>query len=264
MKFVTTTVDEDGIAVVSYSRPPVNAFNNEAYAEMEKAFRDLRFNEDVRVIILYSPDKWFSVGNDVKEAGANPTYEMEQSNLLGIQSVEKRIRESPVPVIAAIRGYAIGAGLGFVMNSDFIVASETAKITMPEMKVGILGGWVGGLHNIVPESMVRYMIYTSKAVPCTELVKYGGIFKVVPDDQLLDAAKDLARELTRNGPVAIKWARRCMNIYRDRGNEEHRAYGDLLKELYFEDHWDERVEAIESFNGHREPNYKRPGSKKDE
>ena len=257
MKFFTTTIDENGIAVLSYSRPPVNAFDNEAYAEFDQSLLELRRNNDVRVIIIYTPDKWFSVGNDVKAAGQNPTFEMEQSNLAGINAVDKRIKESPVPIIAAIRGYCIGAGLDFALNCDFIIASETAKITMPELKVGILGGWPGGLSRLVPESVLRYMIYTSKAVSVTELEKYGSVFKVVPDDELLDAAKELAKEITRNGPVAIRLARRCMNIYRASGIEDHRQYAEFFKELYFDDHMDERLEAIQSFNEHREPNFRR-------
>ena len=161
MKYFKTTIDENNIAVLSFSRPPANAFDNEAYAEMNQSLTELRRNEDVRVIILYSPDKWFSAGNDVKAAGQSPDWEMEQSNIGGILAIEKLIRESPVPVIAAIRGYAIGAGLSFVTQCDFIIASETAKITMPELRVGILGGWVGNLQRIVPEPWVRYMIYTS-------------------------------------------------------------------------------------------------------
>ena len=88
-----------------------------------------------------------------------------------------------------------------------------------------------------------------------DIEKYGGILKVVPDDELLDAAKEVAKELTRNGPVAIKWARRAMNILREAGDAEHRAYSDLLKELYFDDHMDERLEGIQSFNEKREPDY---------
>ena len=82
MKFFTTTIDENGIAVLSYSRPPVNAFSNEAYAEFDQALLELRRNSDVRVIILYTPDKWFSVGNDVKAAGQNPTWSRATSQVL--------------------------------------------------------------------------------------------------------------------------------------------------------------------------------------
>ena len=88
------------------------------------------------------------------------------------------------------------------------------------------------------------------------LAKYSpDQLKAVPDDQLLDEAKQLARDLTHNGPVAVKYARRCMNIYYESGDEDHRVFSELVKELYFDDHMDERLEAINSFNEKRQPDF---------
>lgn len=253
MKYFTLEV-KNHVGILSFSRPPVNAFNEESYAEMAQMFYQIQQRNDIGCVIFYTPEKWFSVGNDVKEVAKDPSYETEQRNRRYILEAKAALMDCKVPVIAAIRGYCLGAGFAYAMACDFVIASETTKVGMPEIRVGIIGGWIV-MNEIVPERTMRYLFYTGKPIGVQEIASYGGILKVVKDEDLLDEAMKIAEEIVTAPPSGVKLARKAMNIWRDRGKAEHDAFASMVSRTFFEDHFDERMEALNAFNEKRKPNY---------
>ena len=135
----------------------------------------------------------------------------------------KRIREafwaiydSPAPVVAAVHGVALGTGLALAGSCDLVVAAEGAEFGLPEVAVGIMGG-AKHASRLVPQAMVRYMHLTGAPVAAEELVRYGGILKVVPRDELMAQARSIANEMAQHSPVSLRFAKQSLNAieYRD-------------------------------------------------
>src|SRR5262249_52847318 len=151
---------------------------------------DIRFPK-ARVIVLAGQGKHFCAGNDLAEfKSMNPDNATARMKI--VREAFWAIYDSPVPVIAAVHGAAVGAGLGIAASCDLIIAADNATFGLPEISVGVMGG-AKHLSRLVPEGMVRLMYYTGELVDVQKLAQFGGIAGIVPSDQLLDAASGLAR-----------------------------------------------------------------------
>jgi enoyl-CoA hydratase len=202
--------DDGTTATVWLNRPPVNAVNNDMYLEVQELFGsiEIRFPK-ARAIVLAGRGKHFCAGNDLAEfKSMNPDNAPARMKI--VREAFWAIYDSPVPVIAAVHGAAVGAGLGIAASCDLIVAAVNAKFGLPEINVGVMGG-AKHLSRLVPEGMVRLMYYTGTLVDVQELAQFGGIADIVPADQLLDAASGLARSIARHSPVALRFAKQNLN-----------------------------------------------------
>ena len=214
---VDITVEvKDYIAVVKFNRPPVNAVSRPMALSMQRAFDSFSNNPAVRVAILTGNGKMFCAGADIKQR----SKDLESGVALqpGAQSAHSRagreafnsILECDVPVICAINGPAIGAGLAYVASCDYAIAADTAYLQLGEINVGLLGG---GRHaqRMFGTYTARRMMYSGDRISADDMYRRNIIEKVVPADQLMAEAMAMAENIASKSPIAIKLAKRAMN-----------------------------------------------------
>lgn len=248
-EYLHTEVD-DRIAVVTMNRPPVNAVNEGMYAEIQELFSHAeRHLPGVSAIVLTGKGKHFCGGNDLNEF-LTMTPENAGARMLQVRESFWSIRDCTVPVIAAVQGAAAGTGLAIAASADIIVAAEGAQFSLPEVSVGVMGG-AKHLSRLAPLGVVRHMHLTAEPMEASALAHYGGITRVVPADQLVDAAHEVARQVTRHSNAAVRMAKRSLNQI---------EYMDLKSGYEFEQGlsgelsaYDDAKEAVRAYFEKREP-----------
>jgi len=203
---------EDGIAVVTLNRPPVNAQNAEMRAEITELFDTLSDMDDVAAIVLTGAGKVFSAGADIRERpnlAATPGAYGRHNRL--VRESYYAVVECSKPVIAAINGAALGAGFGLVMGSDIWVASEDAYVAMPEINVGLAGG-VTFLQKFFSQSRARRMFYTGMQVSAQELYRLGLVEACLPAAELMPYAMGIARDIASKSPIAVRLAKEAARM----------------------------------------------------
>jgi enoyl-CoA hydratase len=250
-EFLRVETGEQGIATVTMQRPPVNAVNQVMYRELRSMFEELAAREDVNVVILAGDGKHFCGGNDLDEF-KTLSPENSPSRMKEVREAFWAIYDCPVPVVAAVQGVAVGTGLGLVASCDFAVAAEGARLGVPEIAVGVMGG---GKHlmRLMPQPQVRWMFFSGDPVGVEELVGYGAILAVVPPDELLAEAHRRAAAIARHSRLAIRYAKRSLNeiefMELKPGYEAEQVYTGELSG------YDDAKEAIAAFFERRDPVY---------
>lgn len=201
----------DNIAVVKMDAPPVNAQSRAFAEEITDVFDELNDTPAARVIVLTGREKIFSAGADIKSranVGAVPgdTYK----HMRRTREVSNSILECNKPVIAAVNGPALGAGLGLVIACDIILASENAVFGLPEIDIGLMGG-ARHTMRLFPHSLARRMILTGYRLPAAEAYRRGIIEACVPLEQLMDEAMAIARVIAAKSPKALSLAKRSIS-----------------------------------------------------
>jgi enoyl-CoA hydratase len=248
----------DGIATVTFERPPVNAIDGEAMEQMASIFSGFSDDRSVRVAIFTAAgDRAFIAGADLKGLRGQSPDELPPSRLVDSGLVAREamwaITDCAVPVIAAVNGPAVGAGLAFAACCDIILASDNATFGTTEINVGLLGA-SAHLSMLVGRHKAREMFMTGELVPAAELHRLGAVRAVVPRDQLLATAHDLARQLAAKSPIALRMAKASMNQVEGLPLKEayriEQTYTDRL--MRFED----SAEARQAFFEKRTPEWK--------
>jgi len=197
-------VEEGEIRRVIISRPEaLNALNREVLGELREVFSSPP--EDFHVVILTGEGKAFVAGADIGEMadmGPGEAYNFSREG----QKVFSLIEEYPYPVIAAINGYALGGGLELAMACDIRLASERAKLGQPEVNLGVIPGFGGTqrLPRIVGMGRALELLYTGKMINAEEALSIGLVNGVYPAEELLKKAEEMAEEILKKGPLAIK------------------------------------------------------------
>jgi enoyl-CoA hydratase len=205
----------DHIATVTLDRPPVNAVDNDTYREIQDAFGAFADDRDVRVAILTAAgDRAFIAGVDLRTYGqpgdSEPPASLVIDRARPARDAMWAILDCAVPVIGAINGPALGAGLAIAACCDILVASEHATFGTTEINVGLLGA-SAHLSLLVGRHKAREMFFTGEQVSAAELYRLGAVRAVVPRPQLLDTARELARVLAAKSPIALRLAKESMN-----------------------------------------------------
>ena len=182
-----------------------------AHRELLAALRSVEDDSDIRCVVLTGAgDRSFVAGGDVGELGAlDPVSALTRTRV--IRQVFDAIRRNPVPVIAAVNGYALGGGLVMVSQCDIVIAAETATFGLPETNVGVMGG-TKHLARIVPEKVMRWMALTGKRVDAAYLERLGAIQKVVPRERVLDAALEAADNICAKSPASVRLMKEVINL----------------------------------------------------
>jgi enoyl-CoA hydratase len=213
MEYTTLRLDiAERIATVTLNRPPVNAQNAEMRGEIIQLFDMLSDRDDVACIVLTGSGKTFSAGADIRERpnlGATPGAYGRHNRL--VRECHFSIVECSKPVIAAINGPAMGAGLGLIMASDIWVASEEAFVSMPEINVGLAGG-ITFVRQFFGHSRTRRMFYTGMKVTAQEMYRLGLVEACLPADQLMPYAMEIAREMASKSPIALRLAKEAARL----------------------------------------------------
>jgi 2-(1,2-epoxy-1,2-dihydrophenyl)acetyl-CoA isomerase len=231
LTYETILYDErDGIATVTLNRPErLNAYVPQMGEDVVAAFHAARDDADVRVIILTGAGRGFCSGVDLdalkaqqagKESGPGPKLGEEAF----LRSFPLELPEFPKPVIAAINGAAVGVGITMTLPCDVRIAAESAKLGVPFTKLGILPGLGSSylLSRIVGEARARELVLTSRLVRAPEALEMGLVNKVVPDGQVLEAAREMASQMAACDPDAQAVAKRLFT---------HGSRGDMAEAM---------------------------------
>jgi len=203
---------DDFVATVTLDRPPVNAITRSTMVELRDTFRSFADRADVRAVVFTGAgDKAFMAGVDLKSFDTDDTEpDPEDDPGLLARSAIEAVLDCAVPVIAAVNGPALGAGLAYVAVCDLIVAAESATFGTTEINVGLLGA-SAHLNLLLGRPMVRELFLTGVPAPAAELHRLGAVNRVVPLDELLDVANDLAAQLAAKSPLAVRLAKQALN-----------------------------------------------------
>lgn len=200
---------EGGITHITVDRPKVlNALNRQTLSELEIAVQSLP--EQTRaVIITGSGPKAFVAGADISEMADYTPAQAEAFSRLG-HRVMDAIEALDVPVIAAVNGFALGGGCELMLACDFAIASDNARLGLPEVTLGVTPGFGGTvrLHTRVGASRARQLLFTGAQVKAEEALRIGLVNEVVPQAELADHVRAIALKIAKNAPRAIAWAKR--------------------------------------------------------
>ena len=252
-KLIKTEI-QNHVAVVTMDAPPVNAQSLEFVEQLISTFDELNATAAVKVIVLTGAGKVFSAGADIKSRnGAREISADTYRHLRRAREVGFCIMESNKPVIAAVNGPALGAGLGIAVCCDIIMASENAVFGLPEIDIGLMGG-VRHTMRLMPHSLTRKMVLSGYRAPAAELYRRGIIEECVSREQLLPTALKLANEIAKKSPMALKLAKRAINTVETMGLKDgYRFEQNLTVEMT--QHEDSK-EAMRAFIEKREPVFK--------
>jgi len=215
-QYQNLTLEFRGLAVIiTINRPKaLNALNSETLDELAEALSEAAEYEDLRTLIITGAgDKAFIAGADISEMCEMSCIEAEDFALQG-QEILNGIEHFPAPVIAAVNGFALGGGTELAMACDLILCSSNAVFGQPEVKLGVIPGFGGTqrLARLVGAMRAREIIFTGRNVTAQEAVQIGLALKVLPEGQdVVEAAMELATQIARVGPVAVRLAKRAIN-----------------------------------------------------
>lgn len=216
MSFENILVENnEGILQITINRPTkLNALNKATIEELNSAFEDAEEDEDVKVIILTgSGEKAFVAGADISEFS---DFSPEEGKMLAAQGQAKLfdyVANFPKPVIAAVNGFALGGGLELAMSAHFRIASDNAKMGLPEVSLGVIPGYGGTqrLPQLVGKGRAMEMIMTAGMIDANQALQYNLVNHVVAPEELIDFTEKLASKIMRNSLVAIRSAIRAVN-----------------------------------------------------
>jgi enoyl-CoA hydratase/carnithine racemase len=202
---------KDKVALVTLNRPPVNALNREMRRELVAIFDDISARDDIRCAVLTAQGSVFCAGADLKDRpDADIPGDFLEHNRI-TRETGNAIRECAKPVIAAINGAALGAGLGLAAACDILYASDNATFGMPEINVGLAGG-ASMLRTLFGRSTARRMFFTGQRLTAAELLQRNVLEAVLPPEELLPVAMKLAHEIASKAPLAVIYAKRAANM----------------------------------------------------
>nr|WP_246344489.1 enoyl-CoA hydratase-related protein [Conexibacter arvalis] len=246
------TETEGTVATVWLARPPVNAVTQAMYREITALFSDVTaLGDDVRAIVLAGEGRHFCGGNDLHEF-ETLSPENAEERMRTVREAFFAIQDCELPVVGAVQGTAVGTGLAIAASCDFVVAAEDAQLGVPEISVGVMGA-ARHLARLLPQPIVRAMFLSGQPRPAAELARYGAVVEVVAREQLLDAARERAREIARHSPLAIRYAKRALNAIEHMELQEGYCFEQgLTGELSGSR---DAKEAVRAFFEGREPEY---------
>ena len=200
----------DGIAEVVIDFPPVNALPMRGWHELAAAVAAAGADPATRVVILSAAGRGFCAGVDIKEMQRADGHEGILGASQGCFAAFAAVYECAVPVIAAVQGFCLGGGIGLAGNADLIVAADDATFGLPEVDRGALGA-ATHLARLVPQPLLRAMVYTCQTVTAQQLLSFGTVFTVVPAAELAAAARSLATAIAAKDPLVIRLAKQSLN-----------------------------------------------------
>jgi enoyl-CoA hydratase len=257
MSFTNILVDKKaGFAQVTINRPKkLNALNKATINELNEAFEELEDDENIRVIILTgSGEKAFVAGADISEFAHFSIEEGGSLARVGQELLFNYVENLSTPVIAAVNGFALGGGLELAMACHFRIASDNAKMGLPEVSLGVIPGYGGTqrLPQLVGKGKAMEMIMTAGMISANEAKEFGLVNHVTSQDELLPLAENIAAKIQRNSSLAISAAIRAVNANFEDGvngfDIEIEEFGDSFSTLDFK-------EGTSAFLNKRKPNF---------
>lgn len=244
---------EDHIGIITLHNPPVNAASGTVQEELLMLCDYINHDDYIWVCIMHSDLKTFCVGVDIKRFQKS----IDDRDVTNVQEVyydgALALYELRVPLICAVHGHCLGGGMCYPAGADITIAVKDTLFGAPEAKLSVVGG-SGHLGRILPPQIQRDMCYCGTFMTAEQLKAYGGVTQVVDTkEELMPAAMDKAREITKRGPLVLRYLKACMNAQEDfqmkRKNDLEVTYT-----RYMARHDDFR-EGVTAFLEKREPRY---------
>jgi|SRR5215469_993898 len=223
---------KDQIAYITFNRPKVlNALNRRTVEELGDALNKVRDDGAVRVLILTgSGEKSFVAGADINELAQRTPVDGKDFSLFG-QEVFHRLETMGKPSIAAINGFALGGGCELALSCTMRIASKTARLGQPEVKLGIIPGYGGSqrLARLCGKGIAHELILTGEMIPADEALRIGLVNHVVEPQELISAAEAIAKKIIANAPLAVQFSIDAI----ERGMEMSQEQGLFLEATLF-------------------------------
>jgi enoyl-CoA hydratase/carnithine racemase len=223
---------KDGIAYITFNRPKVlNALNRKTVEELQHALLNARNDESVRVLILTGAgEKSFVAGADIGELAVQTPVNGKEFSLFG-QGVFHLLETMGKPSICAINGFALGGGCELALSCTIRIASKTAKLGQPEVKLGILPGYGGSqrLARLCGKGVAHELCLTGEMIAAEEALRVGLVNHVYEPAELIPAAEAMAKKIIANGPIAVKFTMEAI----ERGVEMAQEEGLFLEATLF-------------------------------
>jgi len=224
-------VEADGaVATIRLDRPPMNALNAQVQDEIAAAADRLTRDDAIRAGVIYGGEKVFAAGADIKEM-SELSYAQIGAHSAGLQAALAAVAKIPKPVVAAITGYALGGGLELALCADFRVMGESAKVGQPEILLGVIPG-AGGtqrLPRLIGPARAKDIVFTGRFVGAQEALAMGLVDQVVPDAEVLQAARALVARYATGPALALRAAKQAI----DAGLDVDLASGLEIERLNF-------------------------------
>jgi enoyl-CoA hydratase len=247
------------VATVTLELPPVNALTGQAFREITSAFHSLGEGTEASVVVFTGAgERAFCGGVDLNDSARRHSRQAGQQDsavdLLDPGSIVRdcfwSVLDCPLPVIGAINGAAVGAGLALVASCDIIIASERARFALTEVNAGVLGGG-RHLQRLVGPYRARKMMFTAEFASAAEFREWGVVDSVVPPEELLPAAHALAGRIAAKSPIGLRLAKESLNRVEDLGLKEgYRLEQDYTGRLT---RYNDSAEARTAYLEKREP-----------
>jgi enoyl-CoA hydratase len=226
--FENILVEQDGaVVLVTLNRPSVlNALNAQLLSELSAALSDLERDDTVRCIVITGAgSKAFAAGADIGELNALANAVEGAEKARAGQAVTLQIERLKKPVIMAVNGFALGGGCELAMAGDIRIASENARFGQPEVNLGLIPGYGGSQRTtrLLGKGMAMFLCLSGDMIDAQLALQIGLVERVVPQDELLSAAKKLAQTISQKAPLAIAACKRAIN------NGAHLPIADALE-----------------------------------
>ncbi|ALS23076.1 MULTISPECIES: enoyl-CoA hydratase/isomerase family protein [Paenibacillus] len=248
--------NSSGLATIVLDRPEtLNAINDAVLDELDQAFTMLERDDQTRVVMITGGgDKAFVAGGDIAAMRQMSVLEGEKFVYRG-QEVLKKIEDSRKVVIAALNGYTLGGGLELALACDIRIASEKAKLGLPEVCIGLYPGW-GGTQRLVRlagKGIAKTLVFTGERISAEEARELGIVNKVVKHEELMTYCRTLAQKIMENSPIAVMQAKKAIN----QGSEISLDQALVLEAEAWLVNFstEDRVEGLTSFLEKRKPHY---------
>jgi enoyl-CoA hydratase len=256
---LSVEIRDGGVAVLSLTRPAAGNSINVSLAEaLEEALTRLTDEPGlVALIVTAAGGRFFCTGGDLKEYRAIETRDDLEAVFGRVRRVLDRLEEFPVPVIAAVEGYALGGGAELVLACDHRIAAAGAQLGFAQVRLGIVPGW-NGIERLVRAAgrwRATDLLATGRRLDAQEALAVGLLDRVVPDGHALQAAFAFAAELRHAAPMALTAVKRLVADAEARGRESRAGAADLFADLWFSaDHREAEAAFAEKrkpvFGGH--------------
>lgn len=223
--------EQNNIAIITMNRPKaLNALNTNVLKELDKVLDEVNIDRIRALIITGAGDKSFVAGADISEMHKLTKAEGEVFGKTG-NDVFRKLETFPIPVIAAVNGYALGGGCELAMSCDIRICSENAVFGQPETGLGITPGFGGTqrLPRLISVGKAKEMIYTARNIKSEEAYHIGLVSAVYPQEELMVQALKMASNIAKNAPIAVRAAKKAIN----EGLQSDMDYAIKIEEVLF-------------------------------
>ena len=207
---ISSTRLPNGVVEVVVDAPPVNALTVRGWHDLADALDAAGRDPGTRAVLLRAEGRGFNAGVDIKEMQRSSGYDALVGTNRGCYAAFAAVYDCEVPVVAAVQGFCLGGGVGLVGNADIVVAADDARFGLPEVDRGALGA-ATHLARLVPQHLMRAMVYTCRESTAAELHDFGSVLSVVPRADLREEALAVANGIAEKDPYVIRRAKESLN-----------------------------------------------------